>query len=83
MIDAIFFIVALIGLAAGFALVARSPTFWVGLALVVWTKAKPFLLKRMPKEDEDEIRKAAMRGEKTADLWFKLKRKRQKRNSST
>lgn len=83
MIDAVFFVVALLGLAAGAALVARSPTFWVGMALVVWAKLKPFVFKRMPKEDEDRINAAIRRGEDTGKLWLELKRKHQKRNSST
>ena len=83
MIDAVFAIAALVGLVAGFALVARNPTFWVGLAMVVWVKLKPFVLKRMPKEDEDKINAAIRRGEETTKLWLELKRKRQKSNSST
>lgn len=83
MIDAIFFVVALIGLAAGGILVARNPTFWVGLAIVVWVKLKPILFKRMPKEDEDKINAAIRRGEETGKLWLDLKRKRQKQNRSS
>ncbi len=83
MLDAVFSIAALVGLAAGFALVARNPTFWVGMAMVVWVKLKPFVLKRMPKEDEDEVNAAIRRGEETGRKWLELKRKRQKRNSST
>lgn len=83
MIDAIFFVVALLGLAAGGFLVARNPTFWVGLAMVVWVKIRPILFKRMPKEDEDKINAAIRRGEETGKLWLKLKQKRQKENSST
>lgn len=86
MIDAVFFVVALIGLAAGAILIGRSPTFWVGMAMVVFARLKPFLpilFKRMPKEDEDKINAAIRRGEETGKLWLELKRKRQKGSSST
>lgn len=86
MIDAVFFIAAVIGLAAGFALVARNPTFWVGMAMVVFARLKPFipiLFKRMPKEDEDKINAAIRRGEETGKLWLELKRKRQQKNRSS
>jgi hypothetical protein len=82
-IDAVFFIVALLGLAAGGFLVARNPTFWVGLAMVVWKKLAPIVFKRMPEEDEKKIQEAARRGEDTGKLWLELKRKRQKKSSST
>lgn len=83
MIDAVFFAVALIGLAAGGFLVARNPTFWVGLAMVVWVRLRPILFKRMPKEDEDKINAAIRRGEETTKLWMELRRKRQRKRSST
>lgn len=83
MIDVALFIAALIGLAAGGFLVARSPSFWVGMAIVVWIKLKPFVLARLPPEDEKKLQDAYRRGEDISKLWRELKKKRQKSNSST
>lgn len=83
MIDVALFIAALIGLAAGGFLVARSPTFWVGMAIVVWLRVRPLLLARMPPEDEQKLQDAYRRGEDVSKLWRELKKKRQKSNSST
>lgn len=83
MIDVALFIAALIGLAAGGFLVARSPSFWVGMAIVVWLRLKPLVLARMPPDDEKKLQDAYRRGEDVQKVWRELRKKRLKSNSST
>lgn len=51
-----------IGITAAAFMVARSPTFWVGLVSVMIKAAMPFILKRMPPEEENAWRKCILRG---------------------
>lgn len=51
-----------LGITAGGFLVARSPTFWVGLVTVMFKAALPFILKRMPPEEEEAWRKCILKG---------------------
>lgn len=66
------------GLFAGGVLVARRPTFWFGLGVVMFTAAKPHLIKlyltltkRMPPEQEKAWRDCVRRGGK----WNHIKRR--------
>lgn len=51
-----------VGIGAGGFLVARSPTFWIGLATELIKRALPFILKRMPPEEEKKWRDEYLRG---------------------
>lgn len=53
---------AIIGIAASGFLVARSPTFWVGLGMELFKRALPFILKRMSPEEEKKWRDNYLRG---------------------
>ena len=52
----------LTGLVAGGVLAAQRPSFWFGLGAVMLRAALPFLLKRMPPEEEQEWRDCIRRG---------------------
>ena len=54
--------VLLIGIGAGGFLVAQRPTFWAGLVAVGVKAALPYLLKRMPPEQEQAWRECQLRG---------------------
>lgn len=82
MLDAALFVAALIGLAAGGFLVARSPAFWLGMFLLIWSRVSPFLLKRLPPEDEAKIQEAYRRGEDTYKVWLEIKRKQKSSSTS-
>lgn len=65
----------LIGVAAGTAMVVRSPTFWVGMGHAIVKAAMPAILavvlKRMPPEEEKAWRECERRGGK----WNHRKRR--------
>jgi hypothetical protein len=48
-------VVLLISIGAGGFLVAQRPAFWWGLGAVVFKAVLPFLMKRMPPEEEAEM----------------------------
>lgn len=66
---------AILGIAAGGALVARSPTFWFGLGVVMFNAGFPYLkayvTKRMTAEQEAELRKTTRR----AQEWDPFRKK--------
>lgn len=66
-LDAIILIAVLAGLFAGAALVARSPTFWLGMGTAIFKAVFPeivkFVSKRMSPEEEAEWREAVRRGQ--------------------
>jgi hypothetical protein len=70
-IEPVLILSLILGLFAGGVLVARSPTFWIGLGTVLFKAALPYLLKRMPPEEEAEWRKCQLRGGK----WNHRKRR--------
>ena len=55
--------VLIIGIGAGGFLVARSPSFWIGVATILIQKAMPLILKRMTPEEEKAWHDAELRGE--------------------
>lgn len=72
-IDIALFIAVLIGVAAGGFLVARSPAFWVGMAVEVFRRLLPTLMKRMPPEKEAEWRAAQRSGR--GDEWLRRRKR--------
>jgi hypothetical protein len=52
----------LVGVGAGGYLVARRPTFWVGLGVVVFNSLLPHLAKRMTAEEEKAFQDCVRRG---------------------
>lgn len=60
--DAALFAVVLLGLFAGGFMVARSPTFWVGVGQEIIKSVIPIIAKRMPPEEEQEWRDCIRRG---------------------
>jgi hypothetical protein len=70
-IEPVLILAVILGLFAGAILVARSPTFWVGLGAVIFKALLPFILKRMPPEEEEAWRKCMLRGGK----WNHKKRR--------
>ena len=63
--------VLLIGIGAGGFLVAQRPTFWAGLVAVGFKAALPYLLKRMPLEQEQAFRDC----QKRAGKWDHFRRR--------
>lgn len=63
-------IVFFIGIAAGGFIVARSPSFWIGFIVELFKRALPFILKRMPKEEEAEWRDAVLTNQEK-EFWIK------------
>lgn len=63
-IEPVLILSVILGLFAGGVLVARSPAFWVGLGSVLIQAALPYILKRMPPEEEEAWRKCMLRGGK-------------------
>lgn len=55
-IDGLLLAAAVLGFAAGGFLVARSPSFWIGLGTVLLKSAWPFIVKRKPPEEEKKWR---------------------------
>lgn len=68
--------VLFLGIGAGGFLVARRPQFWVGLAIVAFKAALPFLARRMPPEQEAEWRAAELAGRGDEWLRNRMRRKR-------
>lgn len=61
-VDGVLLATFVVGLLAGGYLVARSPAFWVGLALVIFTHLKPYLTKPLSPDNQkklDQIRRRA------------------------
>lgn len=61
MLDYVLLAAFIIGLAAGGYMVARSPTFWVGLVMVILQRAWPYLRQliaylKLPMSPEDQKR---------------------------
>ena len=54
--------VVLFGIGAGGFLVAQRPTFWFGLAVVIFKAALPLLAKRMTPEQEKAFQACVRRG---------------------
>jgi hypothetical protein len=52
----------LVGVGAGGYLVARRPTFWVGLGVAVFKSLLPHLAKRMTAEEEKAFQDCVRRG---------------------
>ena len=52
----------LVGVGAGGYLVARRPTFWVGLGVAVFKSLLPHLAKRMTAEEEKAYQDCVRRG---------------------
>ena len=69
-------IAVLAGLFAGAAMVARSPTFWLGLGVVMFRAGFPFVAayvaKRMTPEEETAWRNAERAGR--GDEWLRKRR---------
>lgn len=61
-------LVFLVGLGAGGFIVARSPSFWIGMVTEVGKKAFPYVLKfilaRKSPEEEQKWRDSKLRGER-------------------
>lgn len=68
--------ILLLGIGAGGYLVAQRPTFWAGLAVVLITKAWPYisayLAKRMTPTEEAEWRREVLAGR--GDEWLRKRR---------
>ena len=52
----------LVGIGAGGFLVAQRPSFWLGLGAIMFKAALPFLMKRMPPDQEQAWRDCIRRG---------------------
>lgn len=63
MLDYVLLAAVIIGLAAGGFLVARSPTFWVGLFMVILQRAWPYLSKPLSPEDQKKLDQSRRRAE--------------------
>lgn len=61
-IDGVLIAAAILGFAAGGFLVARSPSFWVGLGMVLFKAILPVIMKRKTPEEEAAWRKEELRG---------------------
>lgn len=48
---------------------SRSPTFWISFAKSLFKEAWPYIVKRMPPEEEAEWRDAYLRGQ--GDDWMR------------
>jgi hypothetical protein len=70
-IEPVLILAVILGLFSGAVLVARSPAFWVGMGSVMIRAALPYILKRMPPEEEEAWRKCMLRGGK----WNHRKRR--------
>ena len=70
-IEPVLILAVILGLFSGAVLVARRPEFWVGLGAVIFKALLPFILKRMPPEEEEAWRKCQLRGGK----WNHRKRR--------
>lgn len=73
-VDLVLLLAFMLGLAAGGYLIARSPTFWVGLGLVIFKRAWPFLqpyFKPLSPEDQKKLDQSRRRAEE----WDHFKRK--------
>ena len=55
-VDMLLFLAALIGLAAGGFMIARSPAFWVGMGKELLKELLPVLTKRMTPDQEQAWR---------------------------
>jgi hypothetical protein len=71
LLESILILALILGLFAGGVLIARSPSFWFGLGAVMFRAALPYLLKRMPPEEEEAWRRCELTGGK----WNHRKRK--------
>lgn len=71
---------AIVGLVAGGVLVARSPSFWVGIGTVMFKAGMPYLIKyvtkRMTPAEETEWRAAERAGR--GDEWLRRRRHQRK-----
>lgn len=81
-VDILLLIAALVGVGAACFLVARTPDFWVGLAIVVLQRAWPYLVKAFiaasvyigkPMSPEDE--KAWHQSIRRAEEWDPFRKK--------
>lgn len=68
-------ILFVVGITAGGFIVARSPSFWIGLIVELFKRALPFILKRMPKEEEAEWRDAVLTNQEK-EFWIKRANKK-------
>lgn len=82
MYDALLLAALVLGLAAGGVLIARSPTFWLGLALVVFDRLQPYLiillrylLQPLPPDDQKKLDETRRSGQEW-DFRTKGPRKR-------
>ena len=62
MFNTALYLASILGVFAAALLVARSPTFWIGLAKIIITNILPIILKRMPPEDEKAYNALILRG---------------------
>lgn len=62
-VDGILIAAFAVGLVAGGFLVARSPSFWFGLALVIFTYLKPYITKPLSPEDQKKLDQSRRRAE--------------------
>lgn len=80
-IEVALIIAVLVGIAAGTALVVRSPTFWMAMGTAVVRAMLPaviaYVTKRMPPEEEADWRRAVRQGR--GDEWLR-ERARKRRN---
>lgn len=67
-LDTVLLIVAAVGIGAGAFMVARSPVFWFDMWGELWKRLLPFILKRMPPEDEKEWRELNKRAAQKEDF---------------
>ena len=66
MVDTLLLIAAFIGVGAACYLVARSPAFWVGMALIIFKAVKPYLivyLRPLSPEDQKKLDETRRRGQ--------------------
>mgnify|MGYP006371048687 FL=1 len=69
------YIAALVGMTAAAFIVARSPTFWVGVAMVIWRAVAPMLLK--PEDPETRKRRQAV--ERAGGEWDHINKRERRR----
>ena len=61
-LEVVLILAVVLGLFSGAVLVARSPAFWVGMGTVMLKAALPYLLKRMPPEEEKAMQDCLRKG---------------------
>ena len=80
--DGLLILAIFLGFVAAAFLVFRDPAFWAGFGIAVFKKLLPFIMKRMPADEEKEWRDIMLRGGDKDELRkFEEERRRRKRNA--